>query len=62
MNDNLMQDPTYLDRFTYVGAPIHDGSSQRDVRDALIAAHTHPVPAVRTILVRALTAQIVVGA
>lgn len=56
MTSNLYREPTGA--ITYIGAPIHDGSPQEDVRDALVAAHTHPVPAVRDALVRALSAQL----
>lgn len=56
MQSNLYRNAD--DTFTYIGAPIHDGSPQTDIRDALIAAHTHSVPAVRAILVRNLSARI----
>ncbi len=39
----------------YAGAPIHDGSPESDIRAALAAARTHPVQAVREILVARLT-------
>jgi hypothetical protein len=60
MTDNLYREGP--DRLTYVGAPIHDGSPQADIRDALVAAHTHPIPAVREILVRNLSARLVTSA
>jgi len=42
----------------YAGAPIHDGSPVADVRAALAAAQTHPVAAVREILVARLSARL----
>ena len=43
---------------TYCGPPIHADSPVRDVRDALLAARTHPVPAVRDYLITQLTMQL----
>lgn len=57
MTANLATDQT-TGTITYVGAPIHDGSPQADIRDALAAARTHSVPAVRAILVERLTARL----